>query len=84
MVQALIIRNNGSSEDAKDIFQEAMIVLYEKAGNFRWHALTESLFKETNSYDVYPQYFVIKVNDTEETFIKKTKGDIVYVVDDPK
>ena len=30
MVQALIIRNNGSSEDAKDIFQEAMIVLYEK------------------------------------------------------
>ena len=30
MVQTLIIRNNGSSEDAKDIFQEAMIVLYEK------------------------------------------------------
>ena len=30
MVQALIIRNNGSSDEAKDIFQEAMIVLYEK------------------------------------------------------
>ena len=30
MVQALVINNNGSSEDAKDIFQEAMIVLYEK------------------------------------------------------
>lgn len=30
MVQALIINNNGSSDDAKDIFQEAMIVLYEK------------------------------------------------------
>jgi RNA polymerase sigma factor (sigma-70 family) len=30
-VQALIINNNGSSDDAKDIFQEAMIVLYEKA-----------------------------------------------------
>ena len=30
MVQALIIRNNGSTEEAKDIFQEAMIVLYEK------------------------------------------------------
>lgn len=29
-VQALVINNNGSSEDAKDIFQEAMIVLYEK------------------------------------------------------
>jgi RNA polymerase sigma factor (sigma-70 family) len=30
MVQALIINNNGSSDDAKDVFQEAMIVLYEK------------------------------------------------------
>jgi RNA polymerase sigma factor (sigma-70 family) len=36
MVQTLIINNNGSSEDAKDIFQEAMIVLYEKvrSGSF--------------------------------------------------
>lgn len=36
MVQGLIINNNGSVDDAKDIFQEAMIVLYEKvrAGNF--------------------------------------------------
>jgi len=36
MVQAFILNNNGSSEDARDIFQEAMIVLYEKAisGNF--------------------------------------------------
>ena len=30
LVQALVINNNGTSEDAKDIFQEAMIVLYEK------------------------------------------------------
>ena len=31
MVQSLIINNNGSSDDARDIFQEAVIVLYEKA-----------------------------------------------------
>lgn len=31
MIQAFIVNNNGSSEDARDIFQEAMIVLYEKA-----------------------------------------------------
>jgi RNA polymerase sigma factor (sigma-70 family) len=31
MVQSLIINNNGSFDDAKDIFQEAVIVLYEKA-----------------------------------------------------
>ena len=30
-VQSLIINNNGTADDAKDIFQEAMIVLYEKA-----------------------------------------------------
>ena len=35
-IQALIINNNGSSDDAKDIFQEALIVLYEKvrSGSF--------------------------------------------------
>lgn len=30
MIQALVIHNNGTTEDAKDVFQEAMIVLYEK------------------------------------------------------
>jgi RNA polymerase sigma factor (sigma-70 family) len=30
MVQALVVNNSGTAEDAKDIFQEAMIVLYEK------------------------------------------------------
>ena len=30
MVQALVLNNNGNADDAKDIFQEAMIVLYEK------------------------------------------------------
>ena len=36
MVQSLVINNNGSSDEAKDIFQEAMIVLYEKvrSGSF--------------------------------------------------
>ena len=27
MVQAMILKNNGNADDAKDIFQEAMIVL---------------------------------------------------------
>lgn len=36
MVQSLIVQNNGSVEEAKDVFQEAMIVLYEKvrSGSF--------------------------------------------------
>lgn len=36
MIQAMILNNNGSSDDARDIFQEIMIVLYEKvkSGSF--------------------------------------------------
>ena len=36
MVQSLVINNNGSAQEAKDVFQESMIVLLEKArsGNF--------------------------------------------------
>ncbi|MGN6491734.1 MAG: RNA polymerase sigma factor [Agriterribacter sp.] len=30
-VQSLVMNNNGSEDDAKDIFQEALIVLYEKS-----------------------------------------------------
>lgn len=39
MVQSLIINNNGTADDARDVFQEAMIVLYEKArsGSFELH-----------------------------------------------
>lgn len=41
MVQALIINNNGSADDARDIFQEAMIVLFEKvrSGTFELNCL---------------------------------------------
>ncbi len=30
MIAKMVMQNNGSEDDAKDIFQEAMIVLYEK------------------------------------------------------
>ncbi|MBK7883764.1 MAG: sigma-70 family RNA polymerase sigma factor [Chitinophagaceae bacterium] len=35
-IQSLVLNNNGDIDDAKDIFQEGIIVLYEKAisGNF--------------------------------------------------
>ena len=31
IIQSFILKNNGYQEDARDIFQEAMIVLYEKS-----------------------------------------------------
>lgn len=36
IIQSLVITNNGTNEDARDIFQESMVVLYEKCrqGNF--------------------------------------------------
>jgi RNA polymerase sigma factor (sigma-70 family) len=39
MVQSMVINNNGSSDDAADIFQESMIVLFEKVktGHFELH-----------------------------------------------
>ena len=33
MIQSLILNNSGTTDDAADIFQEAMIVLFEKAKN---------------------------------------------------
>ncbi len=43
-IKSLIINNNGSSDDAKDVFQEAMIVLYEKVrlGNFELNCLIKT------------------------------------------
>jgi RNA polymerase sigma factor (sigma-70 family) len=31
MIQSFVLNNNGSPDDARDIFQEAMVVLYEKS-----------------------------------------------------
>lgn len=39
MIQAFVLNNSGNTDEARDIFQEAMIVLYEKAisGSFELH-----------------------------------------------
>ena len=44
MVQSLILSNNGTPDDARDIFQEAMIVLYEKvkSGSFELNCLIKT------------------------------------------
>jgi RNA polymerase sigma factor (sigma-70 family) len=74
MVQSLIINNNGTADDARDIFQEAMIVLYEKSrsGSFE---LTSQL--KTYIYSIcrrlwlkrlqQQQKFIPELNGIEET-----------------
>lgn len=44
MVQHMVVHNNGSADDARDIFQEAMIVLYEKSrsGSFELNCLLKT------------------------------------------
>ncbi|HQW92087.1 MAG TPA: sigma-70 family RNA polymerase sigma factor [Ferruginibacter sp.] len=44
MIQSFILNNNGNSDEARDIFQEAMIVIYEKAvsGTFELNCLLKT------------------------------------------
>ena len=48
MVQTLVINNSGTSDEARDIFQDAVIVLYEKAksGSFELHARLKTYIYE--------------------------------------
>ena len=74
MIQTFVLNNNGSVDDARDIFQEAMIVLYEKSksGSFE---LTSQL--KTYLYSVcrrlwlkrlqQQQKFIPELNNLEET-----------------
>jgi len=44
MIQSLVVNNSGSADDAKDVFQETMIVLYEKvrSGTFELNCLIKT------------------------------------------
>lgn len=43
-IQSMVVANSGSAEDAKDVFQEAMIVLYQKVtgGGFELNCLVKT------------------------------------------
>lgn len=74
MVQSLVINNNGNADDARDIFQEMMIVLYKKAGSGSF-VLTSQL--KTYIYSIcrrlwlkrlqQQQKFISEINSLEET-----------------
>lgn len=61
MIQSLIINNNGSADDAKDIFQEALIVLYEKvcSGSFELNCQLK-----TYLYSVSKRLWLKKLNSS--------------------
>ena len=74
MVQSFIIQNNGSYDDARDIFQEAMMVLYEKSKDENF-LLTSQI--KTYVYSIcrrlwlkklqFNQKFVAPVDSLQET-----------------
>ena len=76
MVQALIINNNGSSEDAKDIFQEAMIVLYEKVqtGSFELNCQIKTFV-----YSVSRRLWLKKLLQQNRVTLSDGNEDVVSV-----
>jgi RNA polymerase sigma factor (sigma-70 family) len=80
MVQSLIINNNGSADDAKDVFQEAMIVLYEKArsGSFELHCQIK-----TYVYSVAKRLWLKRLQQNQRlTGEVKASEEVVQVDDD--
>ncbi|MGZ8541323.1 MAG: RNA polymerase sigma factor [Chitinophagaceae bacterium] len=78
-VQSLIINNNGTADDAKDIFQEAMIVLYEKArsGNFEL-----SCQIKTYVYSVSRRLWLKRLQHASRYSGEISGADVVQVEDD--
>ena len=59
MIQAFILNNSGSHDDARDIFQEAMIVLFEKT---RTETFELSSLLKTYIYSVCRRLWLKKLN----------------------
>jgi RNA polymerase sigma factor (sigma-70 family) len=80
MVQSLIINNNGSVDDARDIFQEAMIVLYEKSKD---PAFTLSCQIKTYLYSVSRRLWLKRLQQ-QQRFMPDLNGieDTVPVEED--
>lgn len=78
MVQSLVINNNGTTDDAKDIFQEAMIVLYEKARSEHFELNCQI---KTYVYSVCRRLWLKKLQQANR-FLETGDIDAVVAVDD--
>lgn len=76
MVQQMVLKNNGSVDDARDIFQEAMIVLFEKArsGNFELHCLLK-----TYLYSVCRRLWLKRLQQQKRFVMAELNEEIVPV-----
>lgn len=72
MIQSMVLKNNGTIDDAADIFQEGMIILYQKSVDKEF---TLSCQLQTYLYSVCNRLWLKKLKkssqiqwDTDETF----------------
>jgi RNA polymerase sigma factor (sigma-70 family) len=78
-IQAFIVKNNGYPEDAKDIFQEAMIVLYEKA---RLNSFILSCQIKTFMYSVCRRLWLKKLHQQSRFYPAFELQEEMVAVDD--
>lgn len=81
MVQALIVANNGTAEDAKDIFQEAMVVLFEKVstGVFELNCQLK-----TYLYSVSRRLWLRRLQQQSRYLLTDTESEAAAVEEDTK
>ena len=80
MIQSLVLNNNGSADDAADIFQETMIVLYDKSKSAGFE-LTCKL--KTYIYSISRRLWLKKLQLSQRTtYIYENTEDVVAVEDE--
>lgn len=79
LVQTLVVNNSGSADDAKDIFQEAMIVLYQKAqsGSFELHCQIKTFL-----YSVCRRLWLKRLQQQSRYSLYENSEDLVIVDED--
>jgi len=80
LIQKLVVNNNGSDDDAKDIFQEALVVLYEKSksGSFELNCQIRTFL-----YSVSKRLWLKKLQKNSRYELQANGlEDTVYVEDD--
>jgi RNA polymerase sigma factor (sigma-70 family) len=79
MVQALVVHNNGTAEDAKDVFQEAMVVLYEKASSGVFELNCQL---KTYLYSVSRRVWLRRLQQQSRYLLSDTETEVVAVETD--
>ena len=79
-IQNLVLNNNGSEEDAKDIFQEALIVLYEKSKSVEFELNCQI---KTYLYSVSKRLWLKRLQKSSRYELQSNGFEVtVYVEDD--